>query len=89
MVHKIDKIEDYAKFAQGHPGEVKALYQDMLINVTSFFRGPRVFEALKSSVFPAIQKNLSRERGIRDMDPWVRFRRRNLFRGHRTAGIPG
>jgi len=69
VVHQIDKIEDYAKFAQCQPGEVKALYQDMLINVTSFFRGPRVFEALKSSVFPAIQKNLSRERGIRIWTP--------------------
>jgi two-component system CheB/CheR fusion protein len=69
VVHKIDKIEEYAKFVQGHAGEVKALYQDMLINVTSFFRGPRVFEALKSTVFPAIQKSLSRERGIRIWTP--------------------
>jgi two-component system CheB/CheR fusion protein len=69
VVHKIDKIEDYAKFVQGHPAEVKALYQDMLINVTSFFRSPRVFEALKSTVFPVIQKSLSRERGIRIWTP--------------------
>ena len=69
VVHKIDKMEEYAKFAQGHAAEVKALYQDMLINVTSFFRGPRVFEALKSSVFPAIRKRLSRERGIRIWTP--------------------
>ena len=69
VVHKIDQVEDYAKFVQGHPGEVKALYQDMLINVTSFFRSPRVFEALKSTVFPAIQKSLSRERGIRIWTP--------------------
>src|SRR5439155_264277 len=40
VVHKIDKLEDYAKFVQSKPSEVKALYQDMLINVTSFFRGP-------------------------------------------------
>jgi two-component system, chemotaxis family, CheB/CheR fusion protein len=69
VVHKIDKIEDYAKFVQGHPAEVKVLYQDMLINVTSFFRSPRVFEALKSTVFPALQKSLSRERGIRIWTP--------------------
>src|SRR5208282_232031 len=69
VVHKIDQMEAYAKFVQGHPVEVKALYQDMLINVTSFFRSPRVFEALKSSVFPAIQKSLSRERGIRVWTP--------------------
>ena len=69
VVHKIDKLEDYAKFVQSKPSEVKALYQDMLINVTSFFRGPRVFEALKATVFPAIQRNLARERGIRVWTP--------------------
>src|SRR5216684_5614456 len=57
VVHKIEDIEDYAKFMQSHPAEIKALYHDMLINVTSFFRGPRVFDAMKSLVFPAIQKN--------------------------------
>jgi two-component system CheB/CheR fusion protein len=69
VVHKIDIIEEYAKFVQSHPAEVKALYQDMLINVTSFFRTPRVFEALKSTVFPAVQKGVSRERGIRIWTP--------------------
>jgi two-component system CheB/CheR fusion protein len=69
VVHKIDKIEEYAKFVQSKPAEVQALYQDMLINVTSFFRGERVFEALKSTVFPAILKNLTRERGIRIWTP--------------------
>jgi two-component system CheB/CheR fusion protein len=69
VVHKTDKIEDYAKFVQGKPAEIKALYQDMLINVTSFFRGTRVFEALKTTVFPAIQKNLLRERGVRIWTP--------------------
>ena len=69
VVHKIDQLESYAKFLQSHPSEVSALYQDMLINVTSFFRTPRVFDALKSTVFAAMQKNLSRERGIRIWTP--------------------
>jgi two-component system, chemotaxis family, CheB/CheR fusion protein len=69
VVHKIDEMESYAKFVQSHPGEVSSLYQDMLINVTSFFRSPRVFDAVKSTVFSAIQKNLSRERGIRIWTP--------------------
>lgn len=46
VVHKIDKMEDYVKYLQTNPPEIKALYQDMLINVTSFFRNPRVFDAL-------------------------------------------
>jgi two-component system CheB/CheR fusion protein len=69
VVHKIDKIEEYVKHVQSNPSEIKALYQDMLINVTSFFRNPKVFEALKSTVFPAIQKSLLRERGIRIWTP--------------------
>jgi two-component system, chemotaxis family, CheB/CheR fusion protein len=69
VVHKIEQIESYAKFLQSHPEEVGALYQDMLINVTSFFRSPRVFDALKSTVFSAIQKNFSRERRIRVWTP--------------------
>ena len=69
VVHKIDKLEEYVKFALGHPGEVKALYQDMLINVTSFFRDPRVFDALKSHVFPDVPENLSPDRRIRIWTP--------------------
>ncbi|MGH8575492.1 MAG: CheR family methyltransferase [Gammaproteobacteria bacterium] len=34
--------------------ELDALYQDILINVTSFFREPETFEALKTRVFPEI-----------------------------------
>lgn len=69
VVHKIDDIAEYANFVQSHPAEVKALYHDMLINVTSFFRGPRVFEALKSLAFPTIQKKLPQEGGIRIWTP--------------------
>ena len=69
VVHKIEKIKEYSKYVQSHPAEIKALQQDMLINVTSFFRSPRVFETLKSTVFSSIQKNCSRERGIRIWTP--------------------
>ena len=33
---------------------MEALYQDILISVTSFFRNPEVFEALKDKVFPQL-----------------------------------
>jgi two-component system CheB/CheR fusion protein len=69
VVHKIDDIKQYAKFVQSHPAEIKALYHDMLINVTSFFRGPRVFDAIKSLAFPTILKKLPREGGIRVWTP--------------------
>src|SRR5260221_1849111 len=69
VVHKVHKLSEYVKYVQNNPAEVKALYQDMLINVTSFFRGARVFDALKTTVFPAVMKTLSREGGIRIWTP--------------------
>lgn len=56
IVHKIDRLSDYVKYVLTNPAEVKALYQDMLINVTSFFRNPKVFEAMKTEVFPNVLK---------------------------------
>src|ERR1051325_11728385 len=69
VVHKIDKMEEYVKYLQGNPSELKSLYRDMLINVTSFFRNPRSFDTLKSLVFPAILKNRPADAGIRIWTP--------------------
>ncbi|HLW54388.1 MAG TPA: chemotaxis protein CheB [Candidatus Angelobacter sp.] len=54
---KIEKVSDYVAFVRENPLEAEALYQDILINVTSFFRNPDVFEALKQSVYPALLKD--------------------------------
>jgi len=69
VVHKIDKLDEYVKHVQLNPTEIKALYQDMLINVTSFFRNPKVFDALKSEVFPAILRYRSADAPIRVWTP--------------------
>lgn len=57
VLKKIDCVDDYVDYLRQNPMEVEALYQDILINVTSFFRDPEAFETLKSLVFPAIMKN--------------------------------
>ena len=69
VVHKIDKIDEYVKFVQSNSSEAKALYQDMLINVTSFFRNPQLFEALKDLVFPRILKSKAADQPIRIWTP--------------------
>lgn len=69
VVQKIDKLEQYVKHMQANPAEIKALYQDMLINVTSFFRNPKVFEALKLDVFPTFTRNDGPEAAIRIWTP--------------------
>ncbi len=54
FLHKLEKLSDFVRYLQENPAEVDALYHDMLINVTSFFRDPDLFEQLKEGVFPAI-----------------------------------
>jgi len=53
-LHKIDELADYAQVLRSRPGEIGALFQDILINVTSFFRDQEAFELLKTKVFPRI-----------------------------------
>lgn len=57
VLHRIERTEDYIKFVQSNPAEIEALFQDLLINVTSFFREPDSFEVLKTRVFPEIMKD--------------------------------
>ncbi len=69
VVNRIDNLRDYVKFAQKSPAETNALYQDLLINVTSFFRNPRIFDTLKADIFPALLKNRGPESPIRIWTP--------------------
>ncbi len=55
----------YAERLKTNRAELDALYQDILIGVTSFFRDPAVFEALKQQVFPEIMANRPTDRTIR------------------------
>jgi two-component system CheB/CheR fusion protein len=50
-LRRVADVQQYASVLGDDPDEVRALAQDMLIHVTSFFRDPEAFEALKSHVF--------------------------------------
>ncbi|OUL30729.1 ATPase [Nostoc sp. T09] len=65
VLYKLERLEDYVKYLEQHPDEVKALYQDVLITVTSFFRDPEVFEVLKTTVFPIITQKRTPDSPIR------------------------
>ncbi len=65
VLHKMQGLQDYARFLRENPGEVEALYRDILINVTSFFRNPETFEALKARVLPKLFKNRSGQEPLR------------------------
>ena len=56
IIHKIKTIDQYAKFLQEKNDEVDILYQDLLINVTEFFRDSEAFTLLKKTILPRLLK---------------------------------
>lgn len=57
LLHKLETLPDYFQYLQTHLPESEALYEDILIHVTSFFREPQTFELLKKKVFPMLLKD--------------------------------
>ena len=53
-IHQIEKITDYVRFLQENPHETELLFKELLIGVTSYFRDPLAWEALKTLAIPAI-----------------------------------
>lgn len=56
ILHKLDDLDSYVRYLNENPSEVRELFHDILINVTSFFREPKAFDALTEKVFPEITK---------------------------------
>ena len=50
--HAIEDEAVYARFLKGNPAEALLLFRELLINVTSFFRDPEAFVALKEAILP-------------------------------------
>ena len=53
-VHQIESIDSYVKYLQQTPAEVDALFRDLLIGVTNFFRDPEAFQALEHQIIPQV-----------------------------------
>ena len=53
-VQQIDSFDNYIKFLQKTPHEVEALFRDLLIGVTNFFRDPEAFQALEEQIIPKL-----------------------------------
>ncbi len=50
----VERLSEYLKDLQTNREELDALYQDLLIQVTSFFRDPDVFRVLRNRILPRI-----------------------------------
>ena len=68
LLRRIDELGAYVGYLRDHPPEVEALYYDILIMVTEFFRDPEALDALKHEVFP---KLLGREESDAPIRVWI------------------
>ncbi|MBC7553171.1 MAG: PAS domain-containing protein [Taibaiella sp.] len=64
-INKSETHEDYLRFLKTNENEQDALYMELLIPVTSFFRDAAVFENLCEFIFPAILESKSENETIR------------------------
>ncbi|MCM2314068.1 MAG: PAS domain-containing protein [Thermoanaerobaculia bacterium] len=53
-VHQIESQDDYIRYLQANATEVDALFRDLLIGVTSFFRDAEAFDALEKTGMPRL-----------------------------------
>jgi two-component system CheB/CheR fusion protein len=65
VLKKEQSVEEYVALLRSDPEEVESLYQDILINVTSFFRNPETFEVLQRKIIPALLLKRARNDPLR------------------------
>jgi two-component system CheB/CheR fusion protein len=66
-INQAENIKDYLSYMLNYPSEVVALYRELLIGVTCFFRDQEAFDYLAAEVLPEIIKNA----GKREIRFWV------------------
>jgi two-component system CheB/CheR fusion protein len=62
---KLETLDQYAEALQKNPDELQALYQDLLIGVTQFFRDGEVFDYLMSTVIPELIQHRRDDEALR------------------------
>ncbi|MGC2401711.1 MAG: CheR family methyltransferase [Acidobacteriaceae bacterium] len=62
---RMESLADYAHYLQLRSDELSILQEDVLINVTRFFRDPPFWQALSEEVLPSFFENRTPERPIR------------------------
>ncbi len=66
--NRMDRLSEYLELLEQSPIEARALYEELLIHVTGFFRDPSVFETLRLTVLPRL---LEKRRDDAPIRVWV------------------
>jgi two-component system CheB/CheR fusion protein len=70
VLKQAETIESYLEILRNDPAEIQSLYDDLLINVTEFFRDPDMYQALAKHVFPRVTA-AHRKGTVRQIRIWV------------------
>lgn len=54
VLHRLNTLKEYVGWIKANPAEVQLLFNDLLINVTQFFRDPDLSEYVKETLLPEI-----------------------------------
>lgn len=65
LLYKLKTLKEYATLLKEKSEEAEMLYQDLLINVTSFFRDADTYKYLKTTLFPKLLKNKKQNEPLR------------------------
>ncbi|MBF0119640.1 MAG: PAS domain-containing protein [Desulfobacterales bacterium] len=67
---QLHSMDDYIAYLHSNPKEVTALFKDLLIGVTRFFRDSKSFELLKTKVIPEIL-DITKKKADKTIRVWV------------------
>lgn len=62
-VHHVLKLKEYLRYVERDATELDALYRDLLIHVTGFFRDEGAFHVLRQKILPSIMRDRMPEDG--------------------------
>ncbi|MEJ7831134.1 MAG: protein-glutamate O-methyltransferase CheR, partial [Segetibacter sp.] len=65
ILHKLENLSEYAELLKKDNKEVKLLYQDLLINVTHFFRDAETNDYFRRELLPGLLKEKSPSKPLR------------------------
>jgi two-component system CheB/CheR fusion protein len=62
---RLDSLADYLKYLRGRSEELKILHEEVLINVTRFFRDPDFWHSMQIDVLPSFFKDRATDKPVR------------------------
>ena len=78
QVNSVESIPQYLEFMRAHPLETSALFQDLLIGVTHFFRDRDAFVALAANI-PQLFAGKGKDDVVRVWVAGCAYRRGSIF----------